>query len=178
MTLKNEADQGFKRDETPYLVFSCSKCKQYQYVKTTQKTRKCLRCKRAHTVESYLDKGEIVKGMTVALELVKEKQNKLGGIPDFTSENDFIVARNIKPPERKKKKPQKRLEEAEVDYYDNFLCMLDKIKEQYSEFPAYILRLMAPEFEIPNRMIIPLKNKALKAGILINTKDNYFKTSN
>ena len=178
MNLKNEEDQGFKRDETPYLVFSCSKCKQYQYVKTTQKTRKCMRCKRAHIVESYLDKGEIVKGMTVALELVKEKQNKLGGIPDFTNENDFAVAGNIKPFIKKKIKLQKKLEEDEIDYFDNFLSMLDKIKEQYSEFPVYILRLMAPEFEIPYRMIIPLKNKALKAGILINTKDNYFKTSN
>lgn len=177
--MSNETENSsFKKDETPYLIFPCSKCKQFHYVKTTQKTRKCLRCGRAHKVESYLDKGEIVSGMTAALELVKKKQNTIGAVLDFKSESDFVVAGNIKPFIKRNIKPQKKLEEDEIDYYDNFLCMLDKIIEQYTIFPMYILRMMALEYGIPDIMIVPLKNKALKLKKLVMDKDDYFKIGN
>ncbi|MHA2220106.1 MAG: DUF1922 domain-containing protein, partial [Candidatus Hodarchaeales archaeon] len=53
-------DIQFKKDETPYLIFACYKCKQFLYAKTTQKTRKCLRCGRMHKIEKIIDSGEIV----------------------------------------------------------------------------------------------------------------------
>ena len=178
MSSEFENGHGFKRDETPYLVFPCSKCKQYHYVKTTQKGKKCLRCGRHHKVENYLKQGEIVKGMTTALELVKKKQNQFGGTPDLNSENEFIVAGNKKPQPITKSKPRKTVEGEEIDYYDYFLTMLEKIKEQFIEFPGYLLRMMAPEYDIPLAMTSALKNKAVKEGQLIKLKEEYFKIKN
>ena len=91
---------AFKKDETPYLVFTCKKCRQYSYVKTTQETKKCLRCGRTHQVKDILNLGEIVYGMTAAVETVKQKQNELA-IPEFRSEGDFVVATNNKKNKRK-----------------------------------------------------------------------------
>ncbi|MCK4859155.1 MAG: hypothetical protein KAS87_01200, partial [Candidatus Omnitrophica bacterium] len=84
---------AFKKDETPYLVFVCKKCRQYSYVKTVQKTKKCLRCGRTHQVKDILNLGEIVSGMTEAVNTVKRKQTELA-IPEFRSEGDFVVATN------------------------------------------------------------------------------------
>jgi hypothetical protein len=86
----------WKRDETPYLIFQCSKCQQYSYVKTTQKTKKCLRCNHTHQVQHLLGKGEIVKGMTAAVERViilqnKLSRNNLGRNPDLVSEKGFSL---------------------------------------------------------------------------------------
>ena len=80
---------GFKKDENPYIVFPCSKCKQYMYVKTTQKTKRCLRCGRYHKVVTILSTGEIAKGMTNAVNMVKQKQREfsrkeVGEIPEAT----------------------------------------------------------------------------------------------
>ena len=87
---------AFKKDESPYLVFTCKKCRQYSYVKTTQKTKKCLRCGRTHQVKDILSLGEIIYGMTAAVEVVKQKQTELA-IPEFRSEGDFVVITNKFP---------------------------------------------------------------------------------
>jgi len=68
---------ALKKDQNPYLLFACSKCKQYLYVKTTQKTKKCLRCGRQHKVSSIINSGEIVRGITKAVEMVQFRQNEL-----------------------------------------------------------------------------------------------------
>lgn len=52
-------DTAWKKDETPYLVFACRKCRQYTYVKTTQKSKKCARCRRTHTVSDIMGSGEV-----------------------------------------------------------------------------------------------------------------------
>ena len=87
----------WKKDDTPYLIFECAKCKQYQYVKTTQKGKKCLRCGRNHTVSNILNSGEVVNGMTAAVQMVKKRQDKfgkkeLGHKPEFRAFGDFTVA--------------------------------------------------------------------------------------
>ena len=94
---------AIKKDETPYLIFACKKCKEYSYVKTTQKTKKCLRCGRTHQVQRILNDGEVVCGMTEAVNSVKRKQNELA-IPEFRSGSDFVVSiNNIATPRSKKK---------------------------------------------------------------------------
>ena len=85
---------GLAKDESNYIVFSCTKCHQYSYVKTTQKTKKCLRCNRTHQVQTLLGSGEIVKGMTAAVERVKVLQNELaekelGRSPGLVSSKGF-----------------------------------------------------------------------------------------
>ncbi len=92
---------GWRKDENPYLIFTCSKCTQYLYVKTTQKSKKCLRCGRQHKVSSIINSGEIVKGMTKAVEMVKTRQNELaveelGAKPEFRAGDDFTIMKKIK----------------------------------------------------------------------------------
>ncbi len=94
-------EAGFKKDETPYIIFPCSKCKQYMYVKTTQKTKRCLRCGRSHKVVSINDSGEIVEGITEAVNTVKQKQAEFaikenGNIPEFRAIGDFKSSNKIK----------------------------------------------------------------------------------
>ena len=95
-------DVGFKKNETPYLVFACKKCKEFSYVKTIQKTKKCLRCGKTHQVRDILNKGEVVNGMTEAVNAVKRKQNEIA-IPEFRSGGDFVItASNTARPKSKK----------------------------------------------------------------------------
>ena len=86
-------ENTFDKDKTPYLVFACKKCQQFSYVKTSQATKKCLRCGRSHRVKSILGEGEIVYGMTLAVNTVKRNQNQLT-FPEFRSQGDFIINSN------------------------------------------------------------------------------------
>ena len=43
------------------------------YAKTTQKTKKCLRCGCSHKVSTVINSGVIVKRMTEAVNMVKYK---------------------------------------------------------------------------------------------------------
>ena len=95
----------FKKDENPYLIFECTKCKQFMYVKTTQKGKKCLRCGRTHTVSKIINSGEIVNGMTTAVEEVKKKQNEfgisaLGHTPELRAFGDFKTSGSESKPIR------------------------------------------------------------------------------
>ena len=142
---------GFKKDENPYVIFACFKCKQYMYVKTVQKGKKCLRCGRNHKVSSVIDNGEIINGITDAVNLVKQKQNEfaikeIGGNPDFRSSGDFISSNKIKFVPESKKKP---LEEIE-DYSFEFKRMLVEISTSYKSFPYYIIEMLAEEYKIPS----------------------------
>jgi len=56
---------------------SRSKCKQYLYVKTSQKAKRCLRCGQYHKISSIINSGEIVKGLSEAVDAVKTRQNEL-----------------------------------------------------------------------------------------------------
>jgi hypothetical protein len=167
-------DEGWKKDETPYLVFTCSKCRQYMYVKTTQKTKKCLRCGRQHKVSSIINSGEIVKGMTNAVDKVKERQNQLavrelGTAPELRAADDFTV----------KSHPKKKIQ-FEAHAIDNdgdsdkFERLLHKISVLYTEFPFYIFEIMAENFDIPISELNLLVKTYQKKGILTR-KNNLFK---
>ncbi len=166
----------WKPDETPYLVFACDKCNQFSYVKTTQKTKKCLRCGHSHEVQSLLHKSEIVNGMTSALNRVKQLQEELShqelkGGPDFTSEGGFkITSRN----ERVIPNLLPKNDNEDEQLFDLFILMLREISEMYKTFPKYIIEIMAENKNIPQSVISSLIKRALKEGHLKSHDGDYF----
>ena len=170
-------EEGWKKDETPYLVFPCWKCKQYMYVKTSQKIKKCLRCGRQHTVSSNINSGEIVKGMTKAVEMVKIQQNEfaikeLGDVPEFRTVDDFIVKSRIKTSQEEISKTKTTVDNNYFVY--KFREMLSEISKSYRKFPFYILEIMADNYSIPSSELRILVNNSLKEGYLIRSGDNLF----
>jgi hypothetical protein len=164
----------WKRDETPYLVFPCRNCHQYSYVKTSQKTKKCLRCGFTHLVRNVQSEGEIVKGMTMAVDRVKKKQNnlavkELGRLPDFENSSGFRV-RGIqeREPTLKKNNQKKTILE------DLFRQMLIKISSSYNKFPYYTLELMSDEYGIPPSDLKFLVKSYQIKGILTKCNDSTF----
>ena len=161
----------FKKDETPYLIFACKKCNQFMYVKTSQKGKKCLRCGRNHVVSSILDSGEIVKGMTAAVEEVKKKQNEfaiseLGNTSEFRAMTDFKITGFSSQYDEAKKKQK--------DYSIQFTTMLKKISLTYERFPEYVINVMADNFKIPQAELRLLEKEFLIKGILKRLDDRYY----
>jgi len=151
-----------------YLIFACTKCKQYSYVKTTQKTKKCLRCGRNHLVEKILDSGVIINGITKALEAVKARQNGLaikdskGGL-NLRSENDFVIKKESRKP--------KVLKIKELNYDELFKKILIEIKNSliYSAkkgVPGYYIDMISKERNIPLENVKSLKKVFLKNNSL------------
>ena len=164
-------DVEWKRDETPYLVFACYKCHQYSYVKTTQKTKKCLRCGHSHKVQNLLNKVETVNGMTNALNRVKYLQNEYGeqelkGTPDFAAEGSFkIVSKNKKDTAILPIKNEDEEDENER-LFDSFILLLRELSKIYRTFPKYIIEMMAEDKNIPQSEISNLIRRSLKEGYL------------
>jgi len=164
-----------KKDETPYVIFACKKCQQYSYVKTTQKTKRCLRCGRIHQVHDILKYGDVVSGMTEAVNIVKRKQNELG-MPEFRSESDFVVVTNTKVrPKSSIRALRNKVQE--IDYTDKFTEMLLELSKLYKRFPNYILEIMAKDYGIPVIELKKLIRDAKKTGMLIKNGDDdmYYK---
>ena len=177
---------AFKKDESPYLVFTCKKCRQYSYVKTTQKTKKCLRCGRTHQVKDILGFGEVVYGMTAAVETVKQKQTELS-IPEFRSEGDFVVATNKFPTRTpvKKSKSKDLLDKDknknkdsdkinDMDFIERFCEVLLELSKLYGKFPKYVIEIMADNYGIPAVELKLLINNFKKQGVLTVLKNENF----
>jgi len=153
---------------TEYIIFTCSKCKQYSYVKTSQKTKKCLRCGRNHLVKNVLTSGFIVNGITKALEVVKQKQNELAikdykGELNLRSENDFVLKNELK---------NKRFSKNKVlNYEEMFKKLLIEIKKSSiykakKGVPEYYLDMVSKEHNISLETLKSLKNTFLKNNSL------------
>ena len=173
-------ETAFKKDETPYLVFTCKKCRQYSYVKTTQKTKKCLRCGRTHQVKDILGLGEIVYGMTAAVDTVKQNQTELT-TPDFRSEGDFVVATNRFPNRTPVKKIKKKVlsdkdsdKNVNFDFKEQFSEVLLELSRLYGKFPRYMLEIMADNYGIPAVELKLLIKSFKKQGILTVLKNEDF----
>lgn len=163
-------DIAIKKDETPYLIFACQKCGGFSYVKTVQKTKKCMRCGRKHQVQDILKNGEVVSGMTEAVDTVKRKQNKLA-TPEFRSGSDFIVAtRSVDRP--KSRKNAFKSKNQEIDYRSKFNEMLIELSRLYKRFPEYLLKIMAEDYQIPTVELKTLIRSAKKSGVLIKNGDD------
>ncbi len=168
-------EEEWKRDETPYLIFACHKCHQFSYVKTTQKTKKCLRCGHSHKVESLLNKSELVNGMTNAVNRTKRLQHEfsrqeLKGEPDFVSEGGFkIASSNVSDVSIL---PSKN-EDKDEQMFNSFILMLRELSEMYKTFPKYIIEIMAENKHIPQSEFANLMRRALKEGHLMNRNEDY-----
>ncbi len=163
-------DIAFKKDETPYLIFACKKCGGFSYVKTVQEVKKCLRCGRTHQVRDILKNGEVVSGMTEAVNNVKRKQNELA-TPEFRSGGDFVVATHIaaRPKNIKNALESKN---QEIDYTPKFKEMLFDLSRLYKRFPGYMLDIMAIDYKIPPIELVSLIRSAKKSGMLIKNGDD------
>ncbi|MFW9873345.1 MAG: DUF1922 domain-containing protein [Candidatus Thorarchaeota archaeon] len=160
----------WKKDDTPYLIFQCVNCKQYQYVKTTQKGKKCLRCGRNHSISRILNNGEIVNGMTAAVEMVKKRQiefgkKELGYSPEFRAFGDFTVT--VKNSEKRRVMEKEDSEEMSV----KFKRMLQEIYSTYKKFPLYIIEIMAEDYGISDAKLKYLTKRFQKKGILVQIDD-------
>ncbi len=168
----------WKKDDTPYLIFSCAKCKRWLYVKTTQKTKKCLSCGRYHTVQKILDKGIIVIGMSEAISKIKQKQNELalkeiGNNPDLKTDNSFFLSKDINL-----KKKKLIANTPNIDYDRSFNELLVHLSKNYQRFPKYLIRLLAKDYEIPTNEIDLLITKFTMKGMLIPLKNEYYTLQN
>ena len=168
----------WKRDETPYLIFQCSKCQQYSYVKITQKTKKCLRCNRTHQVEKLLGKEEIVMGMTAAVERVKMLQNELarnnlGRDPDLVSEKGFSLPQKDGLKQVSEFSSKDHDFEEEENQYPAFLTMLCELNSSYKKFPLYLINIKADEKGIPQIVLPSLIRKAIREKKLKKLNDLY-----
>ncbi len=169
---------GWKKDENPYLIFTCSKCKQCLYVKTTQKSKKCLRCGRQHKVSSIINSGEIVKGVTKAVEMVKARQNELaikelGNMPEFRAVDVYIV--RSRKNRSSEVSPESFTTFEDSDLTNKFRKMIHEISESYNKFPFYVLEIMAENYAIPLFELKFLVKDSLKEGFLILSEDNSYK---
>ncbi len=163
-------EDEWKKDETPYLVFACLKCRQYLYVKTIKKNKKCLRCGRSHTISLVEKSGDIVKGITTAVEFVKQKQHELalkelGEIPNFQTVSGFRVIYN-----------EKETKSTTTDNLtESFKRILIELHNSHKEFPLYMIEFMAEKHNIPKSDIELLTREFRRKKMLIKSEDNLFK---
>ena len=162
---------AWKRDETPYLVFACDNCKQYTYANTTRKTKKCARCRHLNVIENVIENGELVNGISIAVEMVKLRQNELaikelGTSPEFRTPDDFKISISIENDFAKNEK------ESVNEYRAKFNKVLKELYELYKEFPFYLIELNAEKYEIPLSEVKLLVRSYQKEGKLIETAKN------
>jgi len=169
-------ENRFVKDIKPYLIYSCSnqKCAQFFYVKKEQETKKCPRCRRINTLDK--DSGELVEGITAALEKVKQRQNefalnKLGSEPDFSAANDFSIKTNVCKIEKKKKS----VGEKEDNNYFELKEILKELSDEFQSFPEYAIEMKAER--IPKKLINRYINALIREKFLIKMPGNYFRLS-
>ncbi len=175
------SEQKWTRDKTPYLVFPCKRCHQYSYVKLTQKTKKCLRCGHNHSLNSIIPTGQVVQGMTKALELVKKRQGSMNDSPQFKANNSFTLSTNGRDKDLNYTKKQRDEDSwfecvEEDNYRDLFKEILKRLTAMYQTFPKYMIEIMAEEYSIPRQKIPELLRAMINQGILRYSKDkeHYF----
>ena len=165
---------GWVKDTTAYVLFKCPKCKQYLYAKTEQKTKKCLRCGVIHEAIKIIKTGEIVYGLSNAIEMVKKRQHELalkelGNNPEFNSFHEFKITNP-----RGKSKESSSYKEDIDDFNSTFITILEEIRRQYSTFPMYLIELKAEEYGIQKKELQILINSFTQKGILKKTKQGFF----
>lgn len=121
-----------------------------------------------------MDTGEIVYGISTAVEVVKQKQDEfaikeLGARPTFRTSNDFIIAQDIVPLKKVKK------EENEEEYDQKFKEMLIEISKLHKSFPFYIIEIMADNYGIPKSELRLLTRQFERLGMLERLKDYTYK---
>jgi len=162
---------GWQKDKTPYIVFSCRKCYNFLYSKATQKTKKCVRCGCSHVVNT-IQGGVIVYGISKAVSTVQEQQNELavkelGSAPELRASGDFKV-------DGIPKQIRLGIEDPEETYIQKFNQMICELSNLYTEFPYYLIEMMAENFDIPESEIkFFVKDSLLKGRLFKADNGNY-----
>ncbi len=158
-------ENRWKKDNTPYFIFSCFKCKNYSLVKTTQKGKKCLRCGHYHHVSQLESNSEVVKGATAARMKLIEKQNflakkELGSDPDLIAEGGFSVSNGYKENQISNNQKQAR------SSFDIFNKLLLKLDFKFKQFPEYVIYMIAEEQGIPRGKVKKMIDRCMREHIL------------
>ena len=167
-------DNGINiKDKTSYIVFSCNKCSQYIYVRSSQKFKKCVRCGYIHKLEKRIDHGEIIKGISNAVDLIKKKQNdlainELGSEPEFRTLDDFTITQKVKL-----QKNNAKFNNEVSEYFEKFKIMVCDLSKTHNSFPYYAIEIMAENYGIPKSEVKLLTKRLLRKGFLVRLKDNY-----
>ena len=170
--------EKWKKDETPYFLFACFKCGRMLYVKTVQKTKKCLTCNRVHQVAKLPGGTEMVYGMSSAIDAVKQKQNELailevGHTPDLRANNSFNIASHSIEDLEPHKMPLNS-DEIDIDYSKAFKALLKDLFLKFTRFPGYMILMMAPEYYIPEPEVSLLLSTFTQKGYLIALQNDYY----
>ncbi len=165
----------WKKDTTPYLIFRCSKCRQYLYVKRSQRNKKCLRCGKSHNIKN-INEEEIVNGMSIAVKRVKERQNELakktsGGKPELRGASDFHVSSDTKNLGFIKKHRKSN------EIKERFQVLLKELSSKYKIFPKYMIELLIEDYQIEKSDLKFLIISALKKELLKEVKKYYYQVS-
>lgn len=168
---------SFKKDEKPYIIFPCKKCGHYTYARLTQKGKKCFRCGRNHQIKKLKNRGEIVNGMTSAVERVKQRQNELareelGKDPDFGSTLSF--KKSFTPLSASGDLGNKS-DSKDLDDYERLIIELKKKTKHYSEFPGYVIEIIAEEIGLFGRNLKHFINRLVKEGFLKRVERDIFR---
>ena len=157
-------EEKWSKDTKLYLVFKCSSCDQYSYVRPTQKTKKCLRCGRVHQVKNLGQSAIKVKGISEALKEVQARQIILGKA-NFRAERAFALTVDN----------NKNKNDIEKDNLSKFKEMLKRLSDLYDEFPLFMIELMVEDTNIPKEEIDFLMNTLKHENFLTEIKNSYFK---
>jgi hypothetical protein len=152
------------------------------YVKPTQKTKKCLRCRRTYQVSKIERELTIdeVEGMSTAVERIKELQHQLaveelGAEPDLTTSTRFTITSDlpieVKKPQKKSQSKRNNNSTSEQKF-SHLLCQLSK---KYISFPKYLIGLASMDYGIEPSESDLLIRRFIKEGKLKCSNDNYFK---
>ncbi len=134
---------------------------------------------------SVIKNNTVAKGMTEALNLVRQNQYQLSikelkGDTGFSIPNDISLSFNAGSSEElfERKLKNKKKRELEDDYESEFKELLLKINESYDKFPFYLIKSLLEEFKIPKSQLKLLIPKFVQKGMLIRMSGNYFKNNN
>ncbi|MBD3215224.1 MAG: DUF1922 domain-containing protein [Candidatus Lokiarchaeota archaeon] len=168
-----EEEIGLKKDVKPYLIFICDECEQYMYVKPSQKKKKCLRCGKKYNVPKLHIVDE-VKGMSAAVERVKELQKTLSDRPKFNSEGEFSVPSH-KSPKIFIEEISSEIHPREQDSSERqFKDLLQEISKHHRSFPKYMAELLAEEYRLEKNELELYLREYIKKGFLRPMRNNYF----
>jgi len=177
-----ESEKRIKKDTSPYLIFKCEKCGQYMYVKPSQKTKKCLRCRRTYRVSKIEDKLTIdeVEGMSAAVAKVKQLQNELateelGTAPDLSLSNRFIVAADLPNRVKQTKKSLESKGNNFATLEQKFAHLLCELSKKYTCFPKYLIGLASIEYGIEPSELGLLIRQFINEGKLNRANGDYFR---
>ncbi|MBD3196035.1 MAG: DUF1922 domain-containing protein [Candidatus Lokiarchaeota archaeon] len=171
-----EENLSFKKDSKPYVVFRCVNCEEYQYVKQTQKTKKCLRCGKKYNVKN-IEGLEIVNGITKAVQRVIHLQNNIalseGFEPILKNESSYIIT-----PQKSSKRVPNYNNISDNTIEERFRILLRKLSLQYQEFPKYMIELKLEKHDIPKDKLNSLMQHGIKKGFLKCCQNDYYRISN